>query len=80
MDLPGAALILAGVCCYVLAVQDGGVKKPWKSSEIIGLLVGFGLIIVAFAIIEYFQGDRALLQKRLIKDRGMIASCAFMFW
>ena len=78
MDLPGAALILAAVCCYVLAIQGGGIKKPWNSSEVIGLLVGFALIIIAFAAVEYIQGERALLPTRLIKDRRMIASCAFM--
>jgi hypothetical protein len=79
MDLPGAALILGAVCCYVLAVQDAGVTKPWNSSEVVGLLVGFVLIMIAFGVVEYFQGDRALLQPRLIKDRGIMVSCAFTF-
>lgn len=79
MDLPGAALILAAVCCYVLAVQDAGITRPWNSSKVIGLLVGFVLIMIAFGVVQYLQGNRALLQSRLIKERGMIVSCAFTF-
>ncbi|KAH8803447.1 DNA repair protein RAD50 [Xylogone sp. PMI_703] len=79
MDLPGASLILAAVCCYILAVQDGGIKRPWNNSQTIGLLVGFVAITIAFIVVEYFQGDFALLQSRLIKQRSIITSCAFMF-
>lgn len=70
---------MAAACCYILAVQDGGVKHAWNSAQTIGLLVGFVLIVIAFAVVEYFQGDYALLPGRLIKDRGMAALCCFMF-
>jgi hypothetical protein len=79
MDLPGASLIMAAVICYILALQDGGVTKAWNSSQIIGLLVGFVLIIGVFIVVEYFQKDKALLLVRLIKDRTMIVGCLFMF-
>jgi uncharacterized membrane protein len=68
---------MAAVICYILALQDAGVTKPWKSSTVIGLLVGFVLIGIAFIVNEYFQKDRALLLPRLIKDRTMIVCCAF---
>jgi len=77
MDLPGAGLIMAAVICYVLALQDGGVTRPWNSSVVIGLLVGFVLITVTFGIVEYLQKDRALLLPRLLKDRTMLVCCAF---
>ena len=79
MDLPGATMIIGAVVCYTLAVQDGGVTRSWNSSATIGLLVGFVLIIAAFLVVEYVQGDRALLLPRLMKDRTMIIGCAFMF-
>jgi hypothetical protein len=78
MDLPGASLIMAAVICYILALQDGGVTKSWNSSVVIGLLIGFVLITIAFGIVEYLQKDRALLLPRLMKDRTMLVSCAFV--
>ncbi|KAH0527007.1 hypothetical protein TsFJ059_002051 [Trichoderma semiorbis] len=38
MDPVGAALVIAFVVCYLLAVQDGGTKFPWNSAHEIGLL------------------------------------------
>jgi hypothetical protein len=78
MDLPGAGLIMAAVICYVLALQDGGVTKAWNSPVIIGLLVGFVLITIAFGIVEYLQKERALLLPRLMKDRTMLVCSAFV--
>jgi hypothetical protein len=78
MDLPGTGLIMAAVICYILALQDGGVTKPWNSSVVIGLLVGFVLIMIVFGIVEYLQKDRALLLPRLMKDRTMLVCCIFV--
>ncbi|TVY73227.1 MFS gliotoxin efflux transporter gliA [Lachnellula suecica] len=78
MDFPGAFLIMAGVICYTLALQDGGVTRPWNSSRVIGLLVGFVLITIAFGIVEYLQKDRALLLPRIMKDRTVLVCCAFI--
>lgn len=78
MDLPGAGLIMAAVICYVLALQEGGITRPWNSSVVIGLLVGFVLITITFGIVEYLQKDRALLIPRLMKDRTMLVCCAFV--
>lgn len=79
MDLPGAFLILAAVICYILALEDAGITKDWNSAQIIGLLVGFVLIIIAFIIVEYYQKDRALLLGRVLNDRTVIVGCLFMF-
>ncbi|KAL9599890.1 MAG: hypothetical protein Q9219_003523 [cf. Caloplaca sp. 3 TL-2023] len=69
MDLIGTFTIMAAVVCYVLALQYGGITKPWGSSTVVGLLVGFGLLSVLFAINEWYQDERALIQKRLLKMR-----------
>jgi hypothetical protein len=78
MDLPGAGLIMAAVICYVIALQDAGVTRPWNSSVVIGLLVGFVLITIVFGIVEYIQKDRALLLPRLLKDRTTLVCCIFV--
>ena len=79
MDLPGAFTIMAAVVCYLLALQWGGTTKSWSSSSVIGTLIGFGLLTILFVIIEYYSGDRALLQFRLLKDRTIGAMCAYIF-
>ena len=74
MDLPGLFTLLSAIICYLLALQWGGVTKPWSSSDVIGCLVGFGLLIILFVIIQWYQGDRALLPFRLMKDRTIAAN------
>ena len=79
MDAPGTFTIMAAAVCYLLAMQWGGTTKAWNSSEVVGCLVGFGLLVIAFVVIQYFQGDRALLQGRLLKDRTLAGMSAYIF-
>ena len=75
MDFIGSFLIMAAVVCFVLALQYGGITRPWSDKTVIGLLVGFGLIIIVFCINEWYQGERALIQKRLLRMRILWTAC-----
>ena len=80
MDLPGTFVIMAAVVSYLLAIQWGGTTKSWNDSQVIGLLVGFGLLIIVFILIEYFSGERALLVGRLFKRRNNLVSMIYIFF
>lgn len=60
-------------------MQYGGQTKPWGNSVVIGLLVGSGLMTIAFIILEYFQGDRAMVMPRLIKQRSVWVGGFYQF-
>ncbi|CAL8582375.1 hypothetical protein XPA_008042 [Xanthoria parietina] len=79
MDFVGSFLIMAAVTCFVLALQYGGITRPWSDKTVIGLVVGFGLIIIVFCINEWFQGDRALIQGRLFRRRIIWSACLDIF-
>ncbi|KAL8801281.1 MAG: hypothetical protein Q9223_007271 [Gallowayella weberi] len=80
MDFLGSFFIIAAVVCAVLALQDGGITKPWSDKNVIGLLIGFGLILVAFGINEWYQGERALIQKRILKKHVMWTGALYIFF
>ena len=80
MDLPGSFTLMAAVVCYLLAMQWGGTSKPWSSGSVIGTLVTFGVLVIAFVGIEWYSGDRALLQFRFLKQRTIAAQSAFVFF
>lgn len=80
MDMPGSLVVLAAIVCYILALQWGGQTKAWSDPDVIGTLVGFGLILIAWAVIEYYQGERAMVVGRLLKDRHIWSSMAFIFF
>lgn len=78
LDLSGTALLLCAFTCIILALQWGGVTKPWNSADVIGTFVGFGLILIAFAVNEYFQGSRALFAPDLIASKTLILLCLYI--
>ena len=47
VDPFGVVLAIGGITCFVLALQYGGITHPWNSGLVIGLLVGFGLLVAA---------------------------------
>lgn len=81
MDPVGIALVMGAIISYILALQYGGQTKAWNSSTVIGLLVGFILIAITFAVWEYFQKERAMVVPRLLMSRlvGLQAMFSFFF-
>ncbi|KAK6583081.1 hypothetical protein PZA11_004157 [Diplocarpon coronariae] len=80
MDIPGSFVVMAGIVCYILALQWGGQTKSWGNSEVIGTLVGFVLIMILWAVIEWYQGERAMVVGRLLKDRHIWVGMVFIFF
>ena len=68
MDFPGAALMMGLIISYILALQYGGQTHPWDSSVVIGLLVGFVAILLAFVFWQIFQKERAMIVPRLVSQ------------
>jgi hypothetical protein len=80
MDLLGTFTIMAAVVCFLLAIQWGGVKKPWSDPDVIGTLVGFGILVLIFIAIEWRTGERALIQPHFFKDRNILVMCVYAFF
>jgi hypothetical protein len=71
---------MASVVCYLLALQKAGITHAWKSAMIIGLLVAFILLFIIFCVIQYVLDERAMVVKRLLKDRTISGGMAFIFF
>lgn len=80
MDIPGTALVMGAVISFILAFQYGGQEKPWSSFEVIGLLVGFGLITAAFVVLEWYQSERAMINGRILGQRTVWVSGLYAFF
>jgi MFS family permease len=80
MDAIGVILMLGSLLAYGLAMQQGGQSRSWESSEIIGLLVGFPVIMAAFIAWEYFLGRRAMLDLDLVSKKTVGISGLFAFF
>ena len=71
MDPLGTALIMGAVISFLVGLHYAGLGKPWNSSTVIGLLVGCGLMAIAFGFLESVQGERAMLTPRLMRMRNV---------
>ncbi|QKX61430.1 uncharacterized protein TRUGW13939_08578 [Talaromyces rugulosus] len=80
MDFLGTALIIGASLALLLALQYGGVTHPWNSSVVIGLFVGFGVMVIALIIIEIWQGERAMLTPRLMRQRTVWVNSVWGFF
>jgi MFS family permease len=50
LDFLGAALMVTATICLLLALNWGGIRYPWNSTPILGLLVGALVLFVLFAL------------------------------
>ena len=80
LDLPGLGLFVPGVVMLLLALQWGGKRNPWKSATIIGLIIGFVLMICLFAVWEWHQQDEASIPPRIMGQRSVYSAAAIVFF
>lgn len=80
MDPLGLVTILGALVCYMLALENGGQQKAWNSSEVIGLFVGWILLMIAFVLVQTFQKDSySSVNRRILKNKTILACCVYIF-
>lgn len=79
MDPLGVLLVTAATVCYILAVQYGGQTYAWNSPQVIGLFSACGGILLLWAVLQFFQGDWSMIERRVLRDRtvAVMSACAF---
>ncbi|GMF79242.1 unnamed protein product [Aspergillus oryzae] len=71
LDFPGTALFMPSIICVLLALQWGGTMYAWNNARIIALFVVFGVLLIAFCGIQWWQQDKATVPPRLVKNRNL---------
>ncbi|KAJ5318489.1 hypothetical protein N7476_004909 [Penicillium atrosanguineum] len=80
MDLVGGALMIGLIISFILALQYGGQTHSWNSSEVIGLLIGFFVMVLVFLAWENYQQERAMIVPRLFMKRYISVGSIYMFF
>jgi hypothetical protein len=78
-DLLGTTLLIPWVVCLLFALFWGGTLYPWSSWRIILLLCLFGVLFVAWAVVQVWEGDNATIPPRIVSQRSMACSLWLMF-
>lgn len=80
LDLPGLALFVPAIIMILLVLQWGGHNYAWQSSQIIGLLVGFVLLIALYVMWQWKQQDEASIPPRIFLQRTVWSGCLILFF
>lgn len=75
LDIVGNLLLLGACIMLFIALQVTTQGIAWSSAEVIGLLVGCGVVAVLFNLWQWWMGDKALMPPRIITQRTVAASC-----
>ena len=80
LDPLGSLFLSSSTVCLLLALQLGGSTYPWSSARIIGLFVGFGILLCVFAVLQAWRGTKATVPPHLLRNRQVISAWAFSFF
>ena len=75
LDLLGFAIFAPSLIMLLLALQWGGTKYAWNSSQIIGLFCGAGATFIVFLLWDYHKADAAMLPFSIVRMRTVWTSC-----
>ncbi|MCJ1396154.1 hypothetical protein MMC18_009043 [Xylographa bjoerkii] len=78
-DIPGIGILICSLVCFFLALEWGGITYAWNSSKVVGCLVGWIAIAILFVVVEWKQGERAIIVPRILKKRTIAVGSAFIF-
>ncbi|KAM0718968.1 hypothetical protein Q7P37_006040 [Cladosporium fusiforme] len=79
LDPLGTFFLLPCLVCLLLALQWGGSSLAWSNGKIIALLVLFGVLLIAFIVVQVTTQKTATIPAAIVKNRSMLAGCFFMF-
>lgn len=79
LDPIGTFFFLPSIICLLLALQWGGVTYDWSDGRIIALLVLFGVLLIAFILVQAWKKDNATVPPRIFLNRSILAGSWFSF-
>lgn len=76
-DPLGTLLLVPSLVCLLIALQWGGSQYPWSDSRVITLLVVFAVSIVAWAALQWWEGDNATVPWEVARQRSVAAAALY---
>jgi hypothetical protein len=70
-------LFIPALTSLFIALSWAGTKYPWDDGKVIGPLVTFAVLIIAFLYNQRRRGDAAALPPCILKNRNVIAGAIF---
>jgi hypothetical protein len=58
LGFDSAAVLMGGITCLLLVLHWGGIIYPWSESRVWGCIIGLGLLLALFVLMQVFQKER----------------------
>lgn len=71
LDVPGTVLLVAGLVCFLMALQWGGSTYPWSDGRIIALFVVAGVFGIAFTVFQLRSEFATTIPRTLARNRDV---------
>ncbi|OCK93827.1 MFS general substrate transporter [Cenococcum geophilum 1.58] len=71
-------LLLGSFTMLLLALQWAGPVYVWTDPHVLGCLVGAGVVLAGYLYYQYYLGDKAAIPYRILAQRTVFSSAAFM--
>ncbi|KAL4933004.1 MDR family MFS transporter [Aspergillus undulatus] len=79
LDPLGVFLFVPSIISLILALEWGGSTYAWSDAKMIGLLVTFAVLLVAFIVFEVLTPETAMVPTRVVLNRSIAGSMLFVF-
>ena len=79
LDFFGITFALGSLICFTRALQVAGIAHSWDSSQVVGLLVGFVVLTIAFIVSQRILSDRAMMIRKILNMRVVLTGMVFGF-
>lgn len=79
LDIYGTVIFVPCIVCLLLALQWGGQTYAWSDGRIIALLTLFGVLLIVFVLIQFWQKESATVPLRIAKQRTIAAGAFYSF-
>jgi hypothetical protein len=75
LDWFGTILCVGVVTILPLPLQWGGVTKAWRDPTVIASFCVSGVVLIAFIILEWKMGKRAIMPLYMFRRRTQVGCC-----
>lgn len=79
VDIPGTLVFVPCIVCLLLVLQWGGSQYAWSNWRIILLFVMFGVLLLVFIGIQFWQQESATVPPRIAKNRTIYSGMFYSF-
>ncbi|KAL2065201.1 hypothetical protein VTL71DRAFT_2870 [Oculimacula yallundae] len=83
LDFLGAVLLTGGLVALFIALQWGGSRYTWSNPKVLGSVITFGVLTIAFGALQAFKKEEQVLRlpatmpMRILTQRTVAISCIF---